>query len=389
MKIIVALFAMLLFCSGCARIEDDVAIPEPTQPSVTEDQTKETTECTAMIVTDPVEMLINNMTLEERVGQIFLVAVPQNEPLEAIESYHFGGVLLFGNDFTDESPERMEKKITEYQQAAAVPMFIAVDEEGGTVCRVSSNSLFRETRFLSPRNLYEQGGCALLIETEIEKCNLLKSVGINVNLAPVCDISTDPNAFLYKRSLGLSPEETAYAIEQMILVMDAGRIGSVMKHFPGYGNNTDTHVASAIDERTLDTLESSDLIPFRAGVAAGCEAIMVSHTIVNAFDPDSPASLSPLVHTYLRNKMGFEGVIVTDDLGMAAVASGYEDGEAAVKAVLAGNDLLCTGTYEKQYEAVLNAVISGEIPEERLNASVLRILRWKQHLGLLQDLIIP
>ena len=210
-----------------------------------------------------------------------------------------------------------------------------------------------------------------------------------MNLAPVCDISTDPNAFLYKRSLGLSPEETAYAIEQMILVMDAGRIGSVMKHFPGYGNNTDTHVASAIDERTLDTLESSDLIPFRAGVAAGCEAIMVSHTIVNAFDPDSPASLSPLVHTYLRNKMGFEGVIVTDDLGMAAVASGYEDGEAAVKAVLAGNDLLCTGTYEKQYEAVLNAVISGEIPEERLNASVLRILRWKQHLGLLQDLIIP
>ena len=160
-------------------------------------------------------------------------------------------------------------------------------------------------------------------------------------------------------------------------------MGSVLKHFPGYGENDDTHTGFARDSRTLEELEQWDLIPFRAGIDAGCGAVLVEHTIVDAFDPELPASLSPEVHRYLREEMGFRGVIVTDDLQMQAITDAYGPEEAAVLAVLAGNDLLCSTDYRIQYEAVLEAVQSGRIPMETLDAAALRVLTWKQNLGLL------
>jgi beta-N-acetylhexosaminidase len=160
-------------------------------------------------------------------------------------------------------------------------------------------------------------------------------------------------------------------------------VGSVLKHFPGYGNNADTHVQIAYDDRSLESLESCDLIPFRAGMDAGADAIMVAHTIVREIDPDTPASLSPAVHQYLRQEMGYDGVITTDDLVMDAITKQYGAGEAAVLAVLAGNDVLCCTEYAVQYEAVLEAVLTGRIDFYDLNDAVMRILRWKQELGLI------
>ena len=160
-------------------------------------------------------------------------------------------------------------------------------------------------------------------------------------------------------------------------------VGSVLKHFPGYGDNADTHTGIAVDNRSLEELESRDLIPFSLAALAGCQAIMVSHNTVTALDADYPASLSPAVHQYMRQTMGFDGVIVTDDLAMGAIRKQYGAKESAVLAVLAGNDLLCTTDYVQQYPAVLEAVESGRIPMEQLNASVERILRWKQSLGLI------
>jgi beta-N-acetylhexosaminidase len=165
--------------------------------------------------------------------------------------------------------------------------------------------------------------------------------------------------------------------------MDSNKIGSCLKHFPGYGNNADTHTGIAVDSRSLAELESKDLIPFAAGIRAGADAILVSHTIVEALDPDLPASLSPAVHNYLRNTMGFEGVILTDDLVMQAITDVYGAGEAAVLAVLAGNDLLCSSEYTVQYEAVLAAVLEGRIDIDTLNNAVRRVLQWKIDLGLL------
>ena len=203
-------------------------------------------------------------------------------------------------------------------------------------------------------------------------------------MAPVCDIATKAGSFMYTRSLGESPEITGQFAAETVKVMAEYGVGSVLKHFPGYGNNADTHTGIAVDQRSLEELEGCDLIPFAAGIEAGCDAILVSHTIVNALDDTLPATLSPAVHAYLRETMGFDGVIVTDDLVMQAITDSYGAGEAAVLAVLAGNDLLCSTEYALQYEAVLEAVEKDRISGEMLDDAVLRVLRWKQELGLLK-----
>ncbi len=274
------------------------------------------------------------------------------------------------------------KKIISVCLAFMLCLCCACGEEGGTVNRISRNPNLRETPFPSPRTLYGQGGLDAVLQIEEEKCTLLQYLGLNVNMAPVCDITTDPGAFMYKRSLGQSPEITGEYIRSTVELMSQYGIGSVLKHFPGYGNNTDTHTGIAVDRRTLEELEQVDLVPFAAGIDAGCGAILVSHTIVEALDPQLPATLSPAVHDYLRNELGFQGVIVTDDLVMQAITDTYGAGEAAVLAVLAGNDLLCSTEYQIQYQAVLEAVQNGRISEEQLNEAVLRILRWKADLGL-------
>lgn len=188
---------------------------------------------------------------------------------------------------------------------------------------------------------------------------------------------------MYDRSLGQSPEIASDFVKTMVEVAHSNQIGCVLKHFPGYGNNTDTHVAIAVDDRPLSQLESVDLIPFAAGIEAGCDAIMVSHIYINAIDLETPATLSPAVHSYLRENMGFDGVIVTDDLSMQAITDVYGVGESAVLAVLAGNDLLCVTDYKVQYEAVLEAVADGRISETLLNQAAAHVLRWKMKLGLL------
>ena len=223
----------------------------------------------------------------------------------------------------------------------------------------------------------------LKVLSESEKMRLLKDLGINANMGPVCDISTDSGAFMYQRSLGQSPEETSRFVTGMVNIAKNYRIGSVLKHFPGYGNNTDTHTSIARDDRSLEELETYDLLPFAVGMDTGCGAVLVSHTIVTAFDDILPASLSPAVHDYIRKTMGFDGVIVTDDLVMQAITDSYGAEESAVLAVLSGNDLLCSTEYDVQYTAVLEAVQSGRISMEQLDASVLRILSWKKDLGLI------
>ena len=172
-------------------------------------------------------------------------------------------------------------------------------------------------------------------------------------------------------------------MSETVKIMSEHHVGSVLKHFPGYGNNTDTHTGIAVDKRSLSELEGRDLVPFSHGIDAGCDAILISHTIVECLDPKIPASLSPAAHDYLRQEMGFTGVIVTDDLVMQAITDLYGDGEAAVMAVLAGNDLLCSTNYAVQYAAVLDAVESGRIPVSMVDQAAARILLWKYELGLI------
>ena len=329
------------------------------------------------------EVLLQRLSLEQKVGQMFLARCPESGAAEAVAQYGLGGLLLFGRDFAGETPGTMCAKIQGYQAAATLPLLIAVDEEGGTVTRVSSYTAFRSSPFASPRELYSQGGMDAVLSAEAEKAQLMAGLGINVNMAPVCDIATEPGAFMYKRSLGQSPEITGQFVSGAVRTMQEQGVAAVMKHFPGYGNNADTHVGIARDSRSLSELESRDTQPFYDGIAAGGGAILVSHNIVEALDAQNPASLSPAMHRYLRLAMGFDGVIITDDLSMDAIAKQYGAGEAAVLAVLAGNDLLCSTEYRTQYPAVLDACRSGRIPEETVNQAVYHVLAWKQSMGIL------
>lgn len=373
----------LLFC-GCSANDDAIPTVVDTEPIVSTAPTIHTETIPAETTPpDPIRELMNAMSLEERVGQLFLVRCDDSVALEHIETYHLGGFVLFGRDFENQTPASLSEKLISYQSAAKLPLLIAVDEEGGTVNRVSSNPSFRNQKFNSPRNLYAGGGMEWVLSEENEKCGLLTSLGINVNLGPVCDITTDPNAFMYQRSLGQDAAATSQYTAQVVSVMNAYRLGSCLKHFPGYGNNADTHAGIAVDSRPLEELECNDLLPFAAGIEAGCGAILVSHTILEALDPQLPASLSPAVHQYLRNTMAFSGVIITDDLVMQAITDAYGAGEAAVLAVLAGNDLLCSTEYMVQYDAVLAAVLSGRIDIDTLNSAVRNVLEWKTQLGML------
>lgn len=379
MRQIIPFLILSLLLYGCAASQPEPA--EQITTIATEEPTLPTTIPTEPV--DPMQMLLDAMTIEEKVGQLFLARCPVENAAEDIGKYHLGGYILFGQDFENQTPDTLRQTLSEYQAVSPIPLLIAVDEEGGSVCRISQYPAFRLSRFPSPRESYAAGGMEQVLSVETEKMQLLADLGINVNMGPVCDISTGFGAFMYPRSLGQPPEETARFISSTVKIMDNYRIGSVLKHFPGYGNNTDTHTGIAWDNRTIEELKNCDLIPFTAGIEAGCDAILVSHTIVTAFDESMPASLSPAVHNYIREQMSFDGVLITDDLVMQAITDSYGPGEAAVLAILAGNDLLCSTEYAVQYEAVLEAVENGRIPAEHLDRSVLRIMQWKKELGLI------
>ena len=327
--------------------------------------------------------LLDGMTLEEKVGQMFIARCPETDAAQLAADYHLGGYILFGRDFKDKTAEQVTTDIQSCQDAAEIPLLIAVDEEGGTVNRVSSNPNLRSSPFRSPQSLYSEGGLELVRSDAQEKCRLLESLGININFAPVCDVSQDPADFIYDRTLGRDAQETSQYVAAVVETMAEEGMGSVLKHFPGYGNNTDTHTGVAYDDRPYDTFLTSDFLPFQAGIDAGADMVLVSHNIVSAMDEASPASLSPEVHRVLREDLGFTGVIVTDDLVMDGVRDFAGDDEAAVLAVQAGNDLICCTDFQTQVPAVLAAVESGEITGEQIDAAVLRVLTMKLRLGIL------
>lgn len=326
-----------------------------------------------------VELLLSAMSLEQKVGQMFVVRRPQDDEvaMKAVTDYCIGGFTLYAVDFANRTPEQMRALLASYQQASPVPMFIAVDCEGGTVVRASKYPAFRAEPFPSPRELIAAGGMDAVRADTLEKADLLLDLGVNFNYAPVCDMSSNPDCFIFKRTASGDPEKAAEFITTTVTAMnEKGLIGS-LKHFPGYGDNVDTHTQIAHDDRDLDTFMTRDLAPFRAGIAAGAPVVMVAHNMVTCMDPDVPASLSPAVHKLLREQMGFDGLIMTDSLDMNAITLYTGDRASAVQAVLSGNDLLCCSSYEKQYPAVLDAVRDGTIPPEMIDTAVRRILSLK------------
>lgn len=317
--------------------------------------------------------ILDKMTLEEKVGQLFLLGVDKNNPESAIKKYQPGGIVLFSYNFEDNTVSSQQNKIKSYQLLSKYPMIISTDEEGGSVVRISCHKAFRNTPFLSPQQVYAQSGYDGIYNDTVEKAELLLSLGINTNLAPVADICTDSNSYIYSRTFGKPAEETADFIEISVNAYNSSGLGCTLKHFPGYGDNLNTHNTVSYDSRSKDYFFKNDFKVFKRGIDAGAPVIMVNHNIVSCFDNENPASLSPEVHRILKDILGFSGIIVTDSLDMGAAA---DIPDSYIKALDAGNDMIATCDPDG-YQEVLNAVNNGLITEERIDYSVRKILAYK------------
>ncbi len=334
------------------------------------------------------DRILAGMSTDQKIAQMMVVAMPASGAAKLQEEYQFGGYILFGRDFYRTNKKGMKKLISSIQKKSDIPALMGVDEEGGTVVRASLYSKYRKRKFRSPRQVYKAGGYKAIIKDTKNKDRFLKSLGLNCNFGPVADVPYRKSNFIYDRSISTSTGRTKKFVKLTVTQMGSDGVLSALKHFPGYGGNGDTHSNIIRDKRSLRTFERRDLKPFAAGIEAGADMIMMSHIKVNAFDSKRPASLSEKVHKYLRSEMGFEGVIITDGLGMAGITSfaGGDPGEAAVMSVKAGNDMLCVTTSSKAcFKAIRNAVKQGEISESQLDASVRRILLMKIKRGIISQ----
>ena len=328
--------------------------------------------------------ILAGMSLEEKIGQMFLISNNCREDTEQlINDYHIGGLVMLAPDFEYESKATVREKISSLQEKSSIGLFIATEEEGGEVNSISRFSQFRAVPFWSAQDLYSEGGFGYIETISIEKAALLDSLGINLNLSPVCNIIDNRDSAFFKRSLGQSAQITADFASTVVTTFKEHNVGTAVKYFPGYDGNGDETSQIITDSRSYTAFEEIDFAPFKAAIRKGTEFIMLSHNIVTCMDGESPASLSPAVNEILRTELGFAGIAVTDDLSKLP---DYEDskGETAVKAVKAGNDILYTCSCEEEIKAIVKAVNSGEIPLDNIDISVLRILNAKLRLGIIE-----
>lgn len=326
--------------------------------------------------------ILRKMTLEEKVGQMFFVT--NTSDVELAAEYAVGGVLLSNQNLEQRSQTEVSAVVSDFQSGQAIPLFIGVNEEGGAVNTVSQFPKLRATPFLSPGELMTTGGMPLVESDTRDKCEFLKAMRINLNFAPVCDVTTDEGAFLYGRALGKDADHTARYVETVVRMMKEEQMVGVLKHFPGYGNlrqQLGTQILT--DDRTLQELQNSDFLPFDRGIRAGAGMVLIGHVVVPAVDGGHPVSLSRRGHNILRQRLSFDGVIISDDLGAKGLDAYGTPEELVVQAVKAGSDMVLTADFERQIPAVLQGVCTGEISVERIDESVLRILKLKIQYGIL------
>lgn len=312
-----------------------------------------------------------NLSLDEKIGQLLLVRYPGGDA----SNYKVGGYVFFEKDFKDKAKEAVIEMVDSLNKNSKIPLLTAVDEEGGKVNRISTNPNLRDEPYKSSKEIYDNGGWDAIMADTKDKSKLLSSLHINVNLAPVVDMSTDTNSYIYDRTIGYGVDITSKYADTVIYASKGTDVSYVLKHFPGYGENKDTHTSGSTDTTPYDEIINNNILPFKAGIEAGAEAVLVSHNIFSNIDAD-PASLSGPIHNLLRSNLGFTGVIITDDLDMGATTS---ISNRYVDALLAGNDLLIVTDYENAFKQIKNGIQNGAITEDYINKLVLRDLAWKYY----------
>lgn len=360
-------FMMILaaiICAGCSEVKEVNAdvLPPP----------------------DPIETKLQSMTLEEKIGQMVMIGVYGTELNDDIRyflnQFHFGGVIFYDRNLT--SVEQAKKFASDIEAAAhqKVPLFFALDEEGGAVARGKN--------FLEPapsqESIGQSGDVELAKHWADYNAKLLKSIGVNINFAPVADVGSRDT-----RSFGTDAQLVAKFVDAAAQGYEANNFLYTLKHFPGIGKSKiDPHQEVSNVEVDRATLDAEDLPPFVKVISEHDNSnfmVMIGHLKYDALDPVNSASLSPTVMTeLLRNELGFTGVVITDDLEMGAIKNHTSLPSLGVKMIQAGGDIaLVCHNYESQqivYNSILNAVATGEISEARINESVRRILKMKAHL---------
>lgn len=375
-KIIICLSILLIIVVGCQKKEEK-AIPtikeEPEETYLFKDYYD-------LALED-----VNKMTLEEKVGQLFIAKMVDSKAKQYVDNYHVGGFVLFNVDFRNKNKNQVINNIKRYQSYSSIPLMIAVDEEGGTVTRVSCYSNFRSKNIPSSQNLYQAGGLSLIEQVEKEKIQMLKELGINTNFAPVADVVTNSKAYMYKRSFGSDATKTSEYISRVVKIDVQEKLACSLKHFPGYGNNVDTHQGIAIDKRDYETFKNNDYLPFMAGINNDAPLVMMSHNIVTSIDDKLPASLSFNVHQELRDKLNFTGLIITDDLTMSAITKYVDPSKRSILAYTSGNDLIITGDINTDYTNLLQAFQNNSLDVKELDQRVQKILAFKYAYGIKKE----
>ncbi|MEA4816214.1 MAG: glycoside hydrolase family 3 protein, partial [Lachnospiraceae bacterium] len=336
---------------------------------------------------DPLDEYISHMTLREKAAQLIMIALDRSdenavtgydeELEESLKSNGWGGVILFTENITTEEGTKL---LTSFlQDSSEVPLFIATDEEGGRVSRLSSSGgikdyyVPRAADIKTPEEAFAAG------QTIGKK---LYELGINVDFAPVADVNTNPqNPVIGDRSYSSDPYEAALLAKNVYEGIKGCNVLATAKHFPGHGDtSTDTHGGSVYVMHDIKRLTEIEFVPFEALIDDGIEMVMVSHIKTpNATGNDMEASLSKEIITgILRVQLGFKGIVITDAMNMKAIAENYSSKKSAVLAIKAGADIvLMPPSPEEALLAITSAVESGRISEERLNESVKRILNAK------------
>ncbi len=354
------------------------------------------------------ELLIDKMTLEEKIGQLFIIAPEYlnkdyssehvDDPIEYgmtgftdqmavnLNKYNIGGVIFFSENI--EYPLQIRGFVDELQKNSEIPLFIATDEEGGTVARIANSQDFDVTKFSNMKFIGETNDPEKAREVGEVIGAYMKDLGFNLDFAPVADVNTNPeNIVIGSRAFGSDPELVAKMITEVISGLHNSGIMSCIKHFPGHGDTTsDSHSGSVSVSKTWEELLQCEIIPFKAGIEAETDMIMTAHIIAdNISGEGAPASLSEVMITEkLRNELGFNGIVITDSMSMGAVTGRYSPGEAAVLALKAGADIiLMPEDLDEAFRSVLEAVSSGVLSEARIDMSVMRILEQKVKYGII------
>lgn len=380
--IVISLFIIFIFQPDDKAIVKEEIEKKPTQE---EKQATKTAE--------EIRVLIAGMTLEEKVAQLFIItpealtggvdATEAGEVTnEALKQFPVGGLIYFAKNIIEpEQTKRMINMTKVYtSESNNIPLFYSVDEEGGIVSRIGNNQNFEVPRFKN-LNQYETVQEAYLIGSTIG--SYLQELGFNLNYAPVADVYTNPtNRVVRERAFSSNPLLVANMVVEEMRGFKEHGINISLKHFPGHGNTThDTHFGLAMTNKTLAELEEGELIPFKKGINAGAEMVMMAHiSVPNIIGNNTPASLSPfMIIEVLRKQLGFKGVVITDSLSMGAISHNYSSDKAAILAINAGVDiLLMPKDFNAAYLGILNAISNGEISELRIDESLTKILHLKK-----------